>query len=271
MLVNVRHATTYLYAAPARYSVQSLRLTPLDFDGQRVIDWTVEGPGLDRAARFADAFGNIAHLVSVAEPHEQLTITARGTVETGDRAGLVRGLAETMPLGVWLRETPLTQAGDSLRALAARVPAGPSLERAHALMALLRETVAYEKDVTGARTTAAEVLALGKGVCQDFAHVFIAALRSLRIPARYVTGYLVAGGAGYEAQHAWAEAYIDGLGWVGFDPANATCPTESYVRLACGLDAPGAAPIRGRRQGAGGAGDRLEISVDVREQGSGEQ
>ena len=105
-------------------------------------------------------------------------------------------------------------------------------------------------------TSAAEALKAGRGVCQDHAHVFISAARLMGVPARYVNGYFVTGGeSASEAQHAWAEACIDGLGWLGFDPANQVCPTERYVRLACGLDAASAAPItrqppRRRRRGS---------------------
>ena len=113
--------------------------------------------------------------------------------------------------------------------------------------------VAYEVGVTNTHTTAADALKDGRGVCQDHAHVFISAARSLGIPARYVSGYLLAGTGDEpsDANHAWAEAWLDGLGWVGFDPANGVCPTDRYVRLASGLDAAFAAPIRGTRRGGG--------------------
>jgi transglutaminase-like putative cysteine protease len=118
---------------------------------------------------------------------------------------------------------------------------------------------------TDSHTGAAEALADGKGVCQDHAHIFIAAARTLGIPARYVTGYLVMADPGpAAAHHAWAEAYVEALGWVGFDVANRMCPTERYVRLAAGLDAGYTAPILGSRRG--GAGETLDVSVAVQQQ-----
>ena len=118
-----------------------------------------------------------------------------------------------------------------------------------------------------AGTSAAQALSEGKGVCQDHAHIFIAAARTLGIPARYVTGYLLIDGqTTAQAHHAWAEAWVENLGWVGFDVANRTCPTEGYVRLACGLDAGYAAPIVGTRRG--GETVTLEVAVTVEEQRS---
>src|SRR5262245_52765291 len=139
------------------------------------------------------------------------------------------------------------------------------LETLHALTGAIRDRVDYVPGVTDAHTGAAEALADGKGVCQDHAHIFIAAARTLGIPARYITGYLLLGDdSPSEAHHAWAEACVDGLGWVGFDVANRICPTDRYVRLAVGLDAGGAAPVVGSRRG--GQHELLDVSVGVREQ-----
>jgi transglutaminase-like putative cysteine protease len=122
--------------------------------------------------------------------------------------------------------------------------------------------VAYELGATGAHTTAAEAFEDGRGVCQDHAHILTAAARSAGLPARYVTGYLVTGvGASATAAHAWAEVLVPDLGWVGFDAANNTCPTDSYVRVAAGLDAAGVAPVRGSRRG--GAMERMSVEVRV--------
>jgi transglutaminase-like putative cysteine protease len=129
----------------------------------------------------------------------------------------------------------------------------------------VRDRVEYVPGATGAHTGAAEALGDGKGVCQDHAHIFISAARTLGIPARYVTGYLVLDDPGpAPAHHAWAEAYVEALGWVGFDVANRICPTERYVRLACGLDAGYTAPVVGSRRG--GSGESLNVCVAVQQQ-----
>jgi transglutaminase-like putative cysteine protease len=149
--------------------------------------------------------------------------------------------------------------------LCADVEDGAPLERMHKLMGTVNARVAYVIGATNAHTSAAEALKDGKGVCQDHAHIFIAAARVMGFPARYVNGYFLTDTEGpADAHHAWAEVFIGGLGWVGFDPANNICPTESYVRLACGLDAGSAAPIRGNRRG--GSEEVLDVTVEVQQQ-----
>ena len=122
--------------------------------------------------------------------------------------------------------------------------------------------MAFELGPTDVHTPAAEAWTLKRGVCQDLTHVFIAAARTLAIPARYVSGYVFRqGSAEQEAGHAWAEARVPGLGWVGFDPVSGMCPTDAHVRVAIGLDYLGAAPVRGSRRG--GAGEALDVRLRV--------
>ncbi|MGQ0673882.1 MAG: transglutaminase family protein [Hyphomicrobium sp.] len=270
MIVEIRHTTTYRYKGGARYSIQALRLTPPSFDGQRVIDWHIHGPGLPSPARFRDGFGNTVLLAATRGPHDETTIEASGLVETIDTNGLVRGLSDPAPLRVFLRETAKTRPDDAIRKLAGSVKEDNGLACLHALMQAVNEAVTYEVGSTDAHTSAAEALAEGKGVCQDHAHVFISAARSLDFPARYVNGYFLSGASTpAEAHHAWAEAWVDGLGWIGFDAANLICPTDRYVRLSVGLDALSAAPIRGTRRG--GENETLDVKVEVQQQSSQQQ
>lgn len=265
MLIDIRHVTTYRYDASARYAIQSLRLTPPTFPGQRVLDWSISVPGSSPCASYRDAYNNLVHVVALYGAHDTMSIEAAGTVDTANTDGIVRGTLESAPLRVFLRETARTKVAEPLRALAKSVTGSGPLERMHDLMRRAREALTYEISATSATTTAAEALALGKGVCQDYAHIFIACAREIGIPARYVNGYYLAGSDGpSEAHHAWAEAWIDNLGWVGFDPANNLCPNDHYVRLACGLDAASAAPIRGTRRG--GTNETLDVIVEVQQQ-----
>ena len=267
MRLSIGHVSRYTYADPALYSIQTLRLTPPSFDGQRVIDWTISAPGIERAIKFRDGFGNQAHLVAHAGQHSESLIIAKGVVETQDRAGVVQGLSESVPLRLYLRETGKTRACEAVRNLANSANSGKGIDKWHSLMNAVRDAIDYKIGVTTEHTSAEEALADGRGVCQDHAHVFIAAARSLGSPARYVNGYFYAGGdEPSQAHHAWAEVWVDGLGWVGFDPANRMCPTEHYVRLASGLDAPSASPIRGTRRG--GSNEILDVIVEVQQQSS---
>jgi len=139
------------------------------------------------------------------------------------------------------------------------------LDRLHALSAVIRETVAYEIGATHAGSTVEQALAAGRGVCQDHAHIFVACARELGVPARYVSGYLMLDDrTTQEAAHAWAEAHVEGLGWVGFDVSNGISPDARYVRVATGLDYAEAAPVRGTTYG--GAGEALSVEIEVAQQ-----
>ncbi len=264
MLISVQHRTHYVYDVEARYAIQSLRLAPLSYMGQRVLEWSVSCPGSDNTLRFRDCYGNNMLQVTTLAPHTEITIEVKGLVETDDKAGMVVGLAEVTPTRVFQRVTPQTEADAAIRDLALTSSGNDIISRLHHLMDLVRNAVDYEPGATHAHTSAAEALGDGKGVCQDHAHIMIAAARALGLPARYVTGYLL-GEA--EAGHAWAEIHVERLGWVGFDPTNRICPTDHYVRVACGLDALSATPIRGIRRGGGSQAMKVDVEV-VRQQQS---
>src|SRR5262249_20724697 len=149
----------------------------------------------------------------------------------------VRGLPEVAPLRVFLRETDKTAPDNAIRDLAAGAKATDPLERLHVLMDAVRDAVEYDIGSTDSGTTARAALAAGHGVGQAHAHAFIWAAGTMGMQSRYVNGYFLNGDDHpAEAHHAWAECWVDGLGWVGFDAANRQCPTDHYVRLACGLD-----------------------------------
>jgi transglutaminase-like putative cysteine protease len=261
MRLTVRHATTYVYDPPADRCALRLRLYPPSFDGQRVLGWTVSVNGSGIAPLVTTATGDKESVWTCSGADERVEIIAEGEIETKDAAGVVRGLKDGARPAVFLRSTPLTQADKAIERLAAAISGGSVLERMHSLNAAVREAIDYKPASTHSLTTAARALKLGAGVCQDHAHVFISAARAMNIPARYVVGYLLALDARLTETHAWAEAHVPDIGWVGFDPANRICPTDRYVRLACGLDSSDAAPIRGSV--AGTPQERLSASVDI--------
>jgi len=266
MRLNIRHETVYRYATPASRAIEVLRLLPRGHNGQYIAAWRLD---IDRDCRLdqtTDAFGNMTHEFTLDGPIEDLTIVAEGSVETVDTAGVLSGQVERFPPVLFLRDTALTASDALIRDFAEEIAAEASGDRLglmHALMEALGERMRFEVDGTNTGTSAVEAFALDHGVCQDFAHVFIAVCRHLGIPARYASGYMLnLDNPGKQtAGHAWAEALIDGLGWVGFDPANGQCPTDAYVRLAIGLDYLGAAPIRGFT--FGGGGESLSVKVAV--------
>ncbi len=261
MRLQVNHRTSYRFDPPKRGVAQSLRLWPSLFDGQKILDWNVDIEGAVRGASFRDGAGDLIETATFLGSVENVVVEVSGTVETTDLSGVLRGHSEKVPPLAYVRRGPFTHASPAIRDLAeaAVKDAGSPIAEAHALATAVGEAIAYVPGETDERTTAAEALEAGRGVCQDHAHALVAAAISLEIPARYVTGYLHAVGAIAEASHAWADLYVRDLGWVGFDASNRICPDERYIRLGSGFDAIDAAPIRGVSQGSGAEA----LSVDV--------
>jgi transglutaminase-like putative cysteine protease len=245
MRVSIRHTTRYAYSPPAGRIALRLKLFPASFDSHRIEHWAVTVNGDEAVAMFTNGFGDREAIWTTHEPLEALEICAHGVIETDESAGIMRGFVESSRPGVFLRSTPLTAISPALRALGDSARRDTVLASLHALSEIVHEKVVYMSGSTHAAITAAQALLLGKGVCQDQTHVFVAAARAAGWPARYVVGYLTQGIESQRDTHAWAEAFVPELGWVGFDPANRQCPTQAYVRLASGLDAADAAPIRG--------------------------
>lgn len=263
MRLVIRHQTSYRYSKPIAYAVQSLRLSPRPYEGLNVINWRVRGAARYELPSFIDGYGNLVHCHTVNRVHDSAAIVVEGEVETRATDGVVRGAAETLPPLFYLRATRLTAITPAIAELAL-ARGGSSFDRLNALMEEVRARLDYRAGVTQATTTADEALKLGAGVCQDHAHLFIAAARAMGVPARYVGGYLWAGDDGEDqASHAWAEVYLQDFGWVGFDPSNRTRPTEAYVRASIGLDYWSAAPVRGVRRGEGE--EALAVKVKVKE------
>ncbi|MEN3148121.1 transglutaminase family protein [Neorhizobium sp. IRAMC:178] len=262
MRLKISHTTEYLYDKPVPYSLQRLRLTPIDGPGQKVLNWAVSVDGAKIEAGYADQFGNRVELVSIEGTEHTIRITASGEVETEDRAGVFGPHQGFCPLWLFLRDTALTKPGKLIRELAKSLEGDSELARMHALMETIHETVAYVPGATGTETTAEQALEAKTGVCQDHTHIFIAAARLLDIPARYISGYLLMEGTTEQAAtHAWAEVFLPGLGWVGFDASNNICPNDSYVRVASGLCYRDCAPVSGMRLGP--AGENLKVSLTV--------
>ncbi|MEZ5675874.1 Transglutaminase-like enzyme, putative cysteine protease [Thalassovita litoralis] len=268
MRLSISHVTTYTYDSPDAYALLQLRLKPRDGHGQHVHDWTTTITGGTQQLGFDDEYGNHVDLILVDPDTTELTIASKGVVEIEDRAGVVGEHKTFTPLWLYEAPTPMTTPGKSLRKLVAGLkplPDETELARIHRLSDAVSKQVAYETGHTTAATTAEEALTAGHGVCQDHAHIMIAAARLMGLPARYISGYLMMDDReDQDAAHAWAEIWIDRLGWVGFDAANEICPDARYVRVAVGRDYRDAAPVHGIRQGTGS--EDLHVALKVQAQ-----
>ena len=269
MLLDIVHRTEYLYRQPARRVMQALKLWPAACAHQQIVKWQVEVGGRSIEPRLTDGFGNSMAVHAIDGPLFELTVHVRGRVEVSEESGVVSGTREALPASFYRGGTNLTAADVAITRLARSVRNDDALVTLHALMTEVRNRIEFSSQYTDSQTPAAQALQLGAGVCQDHAHVMIAASRTLGFAARYVSGYLWLSGERAEAaSHAWCEVDVAGLGWVGFDPANRCCPSDGYVRVACGRDAREAAPIRGCREG--GADETMQVTVTVAES-SGQQ
>jgi transglutaminase-like putative cysteine protease len=269
MRLRIQHTTTYRYGPPATGIIQILRMTPGSHDGQYVAEWQIDVSTDSRLDMHEDAFGNVTHVMTHGAI-EDLTISVGGLIETHDTGGVLRGTDERFPPSLFLRQTSLTSVNPAMESFARGLRAeseSDTLGFLHTLMTQVNEHMTFDEDPTTSGTSAIEAFGLKRGVCQDYAHIFIACARSGGVPARFVSGHFLRsdGTVNQAAGHAWAEAFVPVLGWVGFDPANCICTTEAHARVAIGLDYLGAAPVRGTRYGGGT--ETLTVSVKVDQAG----
>lgn len=298
MLLRVLHRTRYRYHSPVDMAQHMLHLSPRDTATQRVRFHSLHIEPRPAARRqTTDAFGNLRTFFSQQAPHEALTVQADSTVQTWAPTPLpaaapwrgmgwervrehfrYRAQAPYDPASEFLFGSPQVPRDDAFAdwARPAFATGAPLLEAARALMERIHTGLAYETASTEVHTPALDALAQGKGVCQDFAHIMIGCLRSLGLPARYVSGYLLTQPPpgqprliGADASHAWVSVYVPGDtgpgAWFDFDPTNNRCgwgsPGEDYVTLATGRDFTDVSPMRGVIQG--GAQHTLEVAVTV--------
>lgn len=253
MRLSIRHTTRYSFSEPVVHALQRLRLTPKHTQGQSILEWSMEYENAHEQIEYDDQHFNTVTLISVDQGAQEVVVTCRGKVDTEDNAGVIGRHSGHLPLWTFMSQTPLTKLGTRGRAMLRELPSPEEnkVDFLHALSEKIRELVEYKTGETGVDTTAEQALDAGKGVCQDHAHIFIGAARACDIPARYVSGYLMMNDRiDQEATHAWTEAHVDGLGWVGFDISNGISPDPRYVRVATGLDYRDAAPVTGISFGA---------------------
>lgn len=250
MLITVNHTLCLTLGPGIVRSVQHVLLTPQTGPTQAVREWRIDMPGFAEAASFVDGFGNRAQLVSQQRPEAELMVSVSGVVETIDRNGVIGRVAGEPPPALYRRPSPLAKAAGAITSKFRSGPKGGQgrIALLHELMARVGEVVGGAQAQSQSQSQDGQSQSQSQGEAAkvpaaDFAHAFIGAARGLEIPARYVTGYVAEHGE--EAYwHAWAEAWDEGLGWIGFDPTLGYCPTDKHIRVATGLDAGSVPPVR---------------------------
>ena len=260
MRIRIDYTTTYDYALPATGVVQLLRVEPRRDDNLLILEWRVDVDADGSLRPGHDVFGNRTHIFYAEGAIRQLVLRVTGDVITTDSHGVLGGSDEPLPRLMYLRSTALTGSDAALDRFADSCRGGGDADTLHRLLLALYERKRFDADATTTITDAATAFAHGAGVCQDFTHIFCTAARHLGIPARYVSGHFV-NPETQPASHAWAEAWIDDLGWVGFDPTYGISASDGHVRVAVGLDYLDAAPVRGARRGGGD--EAMHVAVRV--------
>lgn len=265
MKLSISHKTQYAYDAPVTYGLQQVRLTPMSTPHQTVHNWKVDVDGGSIELSFQDQYDNTSLLVLADPGARQVEVTVSGEVETHTSDGVFGKIYGVAPLWHYRQATHRTAAGEGIRQLSNQFTAKSDiLECLHRLSATILKAVPYGQAKTFAGTSAEEALNAEGGVCQDHAQIFVSAARHIGIPARYVSGYLMMNDRiDQDASHAWAEAHVEGLGWIGFDVSNGISPDERYVRVATGRDSRDAAPISGMR--LGNANESMIVSLQIQQ------
>src|SRR6266852_8113258 len=239
MRLEILHSTRYRYVSPIAETVMEVRLQPMEGNGQRCLKFDLDVSSGIQPHAYRDGYGNNVHYFNLVRPHTRLNVISTSVVETGLEPDADPG--EELVQDFLRYRSPVKDV-PGVRELASRHPitdpaSEPDVERAlDELTLTINREFAYDRAVTNVYSAVDEVLALRAGVCQDFAHLFIAVARAMGVPARYVSGYIHAPGAATTASHAWAEAWVAGRGWVGYDATHPIRAGEHHVRLAVGRD-----------------------------------
>jgi transglutaminase-like putative cysteine protease len=278
MKLQVYHRTHHAYAAPVRDSFNEARLEPVDCAEQTRQSFLLKVLPATRLSHFHDFYRNCVHVIDLSSPHQELTVEAVSVVVTRSLPPLpedatpapVAALPACERLGEcydFLQASTYVRSSPEAWRLALDLAAGHTdvWQIVQAIMRHLGSEFRYIPAVTNAHTTMEEALRLRQGVCQDFAHVMIGLCRALRIPARYVSGYLYNGPTdqlkGTQATHAWVDVYIPNIGWRGLDPTNQQPVNQRHVKVAIGRDYADVSPLRGTYRGT--ASRKLSVEVLV--------
>ena len=269
MINLIKHKTVFDFEATPRSVVQRLHLAPCSSLNQKVINWQIEIDGGKLVIDTFDYHGNKLHLC-INDPNvKSMEIRCSGEIDVTDNNGIFGAHDSNLPIDLYKNHTALSKPGPRLRELSKKIKESipirqnGGLDILHELSTRILESIKYSKGKTDINTTAEIAMEIGAGVCQDHTHAFITSARLLGFSSRYVSGYLSNGiNETQVATHAWAEVYIMGLGWVGFDISNGISPDERYVRLATGFDYADVIPISGVRIGNGEEQIKTEITFN---------
>jgi transglutaminase-like putative cysteine protease len=261
--LRVEHTTIYAYDAPVAEGYTEVRLRPREGGGQRCLSFSLLTDPSAQVHTYKDRYGNDVQHFDLLPPLERLSVSARSEVETVSSFQDPEREIGLLDRFDFLSPTAYTPFTEEIRALAeaCRVP-GDAFATATRVLGTVRRHLRYQSGGTDVTTSAPQALQRGVGVCQDFAHLMIAACRVVGVPTRYVSGYiLVPGNASAAASHAWVDVFADRQGWLSLDPTHDRAQGEEHVRVAVGRDYADVPPTRGVFKGD--AREALEVAVRI--------
>lgn len=269
MKLRIEHTTTFTYQESISERYTEMRLRPVDGSGQRCLRFKLVTEPVGEVMQYTDRYGNAVHHFDTLQSHDRVVVKATSDVHLSQTFADYHRELTPLEKFDYLGQGIYTTANDQIRSLASsNVVLGDATATVLSLMKELHDSLQYESGVTDVKTAAAEALSLGKGVCQDFAHIMLAACRSLNIPARYVSGYLYnprkdasKGMNDNAASHAWIDAFVNNSAWLSVDPTHNCLQTMNYVRLGVGRDYSDVPPTRGIYKGQ--AKETLSVNVVV--------
>jgi len=265
MLLKISHQTTYQFDNTVNYGLQQLRLTPKSSSTQNVVEWHNSVEGGIKELSYKDHHNNDVELISFNKDTKEIVIKNEGLVKIDNDNGISGYHKSPSPLWLYKKQSKRTETNASIKKLSKELKCNEPIELMHELLIKINNLLKYEINSSDPTWTAQNALEAKKGVCQDFAHLFISCARNIGYPARYVSGYLMLNhSSNQSAMHAWCEVFIDHLGWVGFDASNKICPDNNYIPVAYGFDYEDAAPIIGTR--IGGNDENLNVEIKICEQ-----
>ena len=260
MRLKIEHITTFMYDRLISEAYTEMRLKPLDADGQRCLSFSLVTEPQDAVLKYTDHFGNDVHHFDVIQPHQKMIVAATSEVLTPDTFFTESSSLSPLEEFNYLSPTVYAPHTAELVRFSYALRSDNPIETAFAIMRALHTTLVYEKGATDVKTTADQALSLGRGVCQDFSHIMLAACRTQQLPARYVSGYIYNNGH-TAASHAWVDVLIPGRGWISLDPTHNREQTSQYVRVAVGRDYADVPPTRGVFKG--NAKEKMDVNVSV--------
>ena len=269
MILKIQQKINYDINGTVNFGYNKLILTPQNDYNQIIKFWDISIEGGKKELSSSDHFGNLVDLVSIESNSTKIKYDIVGEIETKDTSGITKTSKQDLPLWCYTSDTKLTKPGNHILSFYKKNPIDFSniIKSLHALSNKIRSSIKYKSGTTDYKTNAEEAFRNKVGVCQDHTHIFLSILRLNNLPCKYVSGFFLPKNKNQNlAMHAWAEVFVEDLGWIGFDISNGVSPDDSYVVIAKGFDYNNIAPVRGIINGEFVENQNLELSIEKLDQ-----